>query len=135
MADANTQIVQQIYAAFGRGDVAGIMQHVSDELRRFGVVCEDDGVPWHMQITKKADVPRFFKALSDTMEFTRFEPRDFAEGGDHVYCTVSFDATFRRNGKTLTQDHSLHHFAFKNGKVVEWRGSEDTARVMAVFNA
>ena len=128
MSETNIQIVQQIYAAFSRGDVPGIMEHVSEELRHFGVVSEQKLLPWHIQITKKKDVPLFFQAIEASSEFTRFEPRDFAAGGDHVYCTISFDVTFKKNGKQITHDKVVHRFTFKNDKVVEWHGTEDTAR-------
>jgi hypothetical protein len=44
MADSNIQIAQQIYAAFGRGDVPGIMEHISEDLRHFGAGL--DPVSW-----------------------------------------------------------------------------------------
>jgi ketosteroid isomerase-like protein len=133
MSDRNIQVVQQIYSAFGRGDVPGIMEHISEELRHFGVVSEQKLVPWHVQATKKKDVPLFFQAIAETADFTRFEPRDFAAGGDHVYCTVSLDLTFKKNGKKVTHDNIVHHFTLKNGKVVEWRGTEDTAKIRDAF--
>jgi ketosteroid isomerase-like protein len=135
MSDQNTQVVQQIYAAFSRGDVPAIMEHISDDLRHFGVVSEKELLPWHVQATKKHEVPRFFQALAESSEFTRFEPGDYASGGDHVYCTISFDVLFKRNGNKITHDNVVHHFTFKDGKVVEWRGTEDTAKVSAAYNA
>jgi len=135
MSDKNIQVAKEIYAAFSRGDVPAIMQHMSDDLQGFGIVSEQNLVPWHMNISKKQDVPKFFKALADTCEFTRFEPRDFAAGGDRVYCTVSFDVTYKRNHKKHTVSNVMHRFKFKNGKVVEWRGTEDTAWENAAYHA
>ena len=135
MSGKNIQIVKDIYAAFSRGDVPTIMQHISDDLHSFGVVSEEKLIPWHIQISKKQDVPKFFQAIAESSEFTRFEPRDFAAGGDHVYCTISCDVTFKHNRKKLTAvDNEMHRFTFKNGKVVEWRGTEDTARISAAYN-
>ena len=135
MSDKNIQVVQQIYEAFGRGDVPAIMEHISEDLRHFGVVSEQKLLPWHIQATKKKDVPLFFQAIAESSEITRFEPRDFAAGGDHVYCTISFDVTFKKNGKKITNDNVIHRFTFKNGKVVEWRGTEDTVKTSAAYNA
>jgi uncharacterized protein len=135
MSDKHIRIVQDIYAAFGRGDVPGIMQHISDGLRLFGIVTARSLVPWHMQVTKKQDVPKFFQALAEAAEFTRFEPRAFAASGDYVYCSIGLDLTFRHNRRKLTIDDEMHRFLFENGKVVEWRGTEDTAQLSAVFNA
>ena len=117
MSENNIQIVRDIYAAFSRGDVPGIMQHIADDLRAFGIVSEQRLIPWHIHISRKADVPQFFKAIAESSDITRFEPRDFAAGGDHVYCTISFDVTFRHNGRKLTIDNEMHRFTFKDGKV------------------
>lgn len=122
------QVVQQIYAAFSRGDVPAVMEHISDDLRHFGIVSELQLVPWHIPITKKKDVPRFVGALAEAAEFTRFEPRDLATGGDDVYCTISLDARYKHNGKRITQDSVMHHFTFRNGKVVEWHGPRTRPR-------
>jgi ketosteroid isomerase-like protein len=135
MSDPNTQVVQQIYAAFSRGDVPAIMEHISDDLRHFGVVSEKELLPWHVQAANKHEVPRFFEALAESSEFTRFEPADYASGGDHVYCTISFDVRFKKNGNKITHNNVVHRFTFKNGKVVEWLGTEDTAKVSAAYNA
>jgi ketosteroid isomerase-like protein len=134
MSDKNIDIVKEIFAAFGRGDVPAIMEHVSDDLHGFGIVTQEERIPWHVQINKKQDVPKFFQAIAESSEFTRFEPRDFAAGGDHVYCTVSFEVIFRHNRAQMTVDNEMHRFTFKNGKVVEWRGTEDTAWASAVYN-
>jgi uncharacterized protein len=134
MSENNIQIVRDIYAAFSRGDVPGIMQHIADDLRAFGIVSEQRLIPWHIQISRKSDVPQFFKAIAESSDITRFEPRDFAAGGDHVYCTISLDVTFRHNGRKLTLDNEMHRFTFKDGKVIEWRGTEDTAKTSAAYN-
>ena len=73
MSEQNIQIAKEIYAAFQRGDIASIMGHVSDDLEGFGIISERELIPWHVQISKKADVPKFFQAVSETAEFTRFE--------------------------------------------------------------
>ena len=129
-AEGNIAVVARIYAAFKRGDVPGILANIAEDVRAFGIVSESaKEVPWHLQITNKKDVPRFFKALADECDFTSFEPRDFATGGDHVYCTVRYDVTLKRNGKKLRIDNTMHHFILKGGRVIEWRGTEDTARI------
>ena len=56
MSDKNIQVAKGIYAAFSRGDVPAIMQHMSDDLQGFGIVSEQNLVPWHMNIAKKQDV-------------------------------------------------------------------------------
>ena len=55
MSDQNIQVAKEIYAAFGRGDVPAIMQHMSDDLQGFGIVSEKKLVPWYIQISKKTE--------------------------------------------------------------------------------
>jgi ketosteroid isomerase-like protein len=127
--EKNIQIVQQIYSAFGKGDVPAILEHISDELTHFSVVADaTPEVPWHLPITKKQDVPRFFQALATECNFTRFDPHSFAATGDLVYCSIDFDVTVKRNGKKVEYRNTMHRFTFRNGRVVEWRGTEDTAK-------
>ena len=100
--------------------------------RQSGIISERQLIPWHIQVSKKADIPKFFQAVSETAEFTRFEAHDFAAGTDYVYCTCSFDAKFRRNNKKVTVDIEIHRFKFKDGKVIEWRNRryrEDKRRI------
>ena len=68
MSDNNIQIVKEIYAAFKRGDVPAIMQHLSDDLQGFGIVSEQKLIPWQIQISKKQDVPKFFQAVAEAAD-------------------------------------------------------------------
>ena len=134
MSDKNIALVQKKYEAFGRGDVPAILEHIDDKMTRFGIIVEDSDIGYHAQITEKQKVPQFFQSLAKEVEFTKFEPHSFAAGGEHVYCSVRAEATVRKNGKKLKLE-DIHHFTFKNGRVVEWRGSEDTALVIAALKA
>jgi ketosteroid isomerase-like protein len=134
MSEKNIQTIKDIYAAFGRGDVPAILAHIAENMHHFGVITESSiarEVPWHVQIKKKADVPQFFQALATHTDFTRFEPGDYAAAGNVVYSSVTWDATIKKNGKKLTNVLVFHRFTFDaSGKVVEWRGAEDTARTI-----
>jgi ketosteroid isomerase-like protein len=132
MSDKNIELVQTIYAAFGRGDVAAIMEHIDDKMTRFGIAAQDSSVPFHKQFPEKRLVPQFFQALAQEVEFLKFEPYGFAAGGDHVYCSIRSEVKMKRSGKKLQLDE-IHRFTIKNGRVVEWLGTEDTATVSAAY--
>ncbi len=55
--------------------------------------------------------------------------------GDYVYTTVSFDTKYKHNNKKEVVDDVMHRFKFKNGQMVGWRGTEDTARANAAYNS
>lgn len=136
-AEKNVRIVQDMYAAFGRGDINFVLEQIDDACDGWGVVSGTaSGVPWHVDLKQrgKAGAIRFFEALGSTVDHQQFEQRDFASSGDHVYVTVRLVQHIRATGKTLEQPEVVHHFTFRNGKVIRCRVFEDTALTSAAFS-
>lgn len=131
-AQSNLQLVQNVYAAFGRGDVPAILE-VCAEDAEFGVISESN-VPWHGIGAGRAYIVKFFQALDEHAMFTRFEPHSFVAGENGVACIVDFDATLKKNGKSVT-NRALHHFTITNGRITRWNGSEDSAKVEKLWNS
>jgi ketosteroid isomerase-like protein len=135
-AEKNLRIVQDMYAAFGRGDLGFVLDQIDDECDGFCVVsATSTGVPWHLDPSTKgkAGAVRYFEALASCVDHQLFEQRDFAATGDHVYSTVRLVQFIRATGKTLEQPEVVHHFTFRNGKVVRCRVLEDTAATKAAL--
>jgi ketosteroid isomerase-like protein len=130
-ATTNLQIVQKIYQAFGRGDVPGILELVTDDVD-FGIDAKTN-VPWHGVGKGKAFAAKFFENLGRECEFSRFEPHGFIAGEDGVACLVSFDVTIRRNGNKATLE-DIHYFKMRGDRIVKWRGTEDTATTRDLWN-
>jgi ketosteroid isomerase-like protein len=134
-AEKNLRIVQDMYAAFGRGDISFVVDQIDDECDGFGVVsATETGVPWHGTTTLKgkAGAVRYFESLAP-VDHKLFEQRDFAAMGDHVYVTVRLVQEIRATGKQIEQPEVVHHFTFKNSKIVRCRVLEDTAATKAAF--
>jgi ketosteroid isomerase-like protein len=135
-AEKNLRIVQDMYAAFGRGDLGFVLDQIHDECDGFCVVsATPTGVPWHLgEGTKgRAGAVRYFEALAASVDHALFEQRDFAATGDHVYSTVRLVQTIRASGRTIEQPEVVHHFTFRDGKVARCRVLEDTAATRAAF--
>jgi ketosteroid isomerase-like protein len=135
-AEQNLRIVQDMYAAFGRGDLAFVLAQIDDECDGFGVISGTaTGVPWHLDLKTKGKpaAVQYFEALASCVDHNGFEQKDLAATGDHVYATVRLVQHIRATGKTLEQAEVIHHFTFKNGKVVRCRVAEDTALTRAAF--
>ncbi|HEX3776610.1 MAG TPA: nuclear transport factor 2 family protein [Polyangiaceae bacterium] len=134
-AEKNLRTVQDMYAAFGRGDIGFVLEQIADECDGFGVVsATETGVPWHVgtELKGKAGVVRYFESLAP-VDHVLLEQRDFAAMAEQVYVTVRLVQFIRATGKTLEQPEVVHHFTFKNGKVVRCRVLEDTAATRAAF--
>jgi ketosteroid isomerase-like protein len=134
-AEKNLRIVQDMYTAFGRGDVGYVIEQIDDQCDGFGVVSDAaTGVPWHVgtDAKGKAGAIRYFESLA-SVDHRAFEQRDFAAMGDHVYVTVRLVRQIRANSEVLEQPEAVHHWTFRNGKVVRCRVLEDTAATRAAF--
>jgi len=126
MSNANVESVQRIYEAFGAGDVETILGLLADDVD-FSSESEAPIAPWH-GVRTKAEVPAFFQAIGETIDVTDFTVLSVTANDTDVMAVIRFGFTVRSNGKSGTMN--LHHWwTFRDGKVVLYRGSEDTALV------
>jgi uncharacterized protein len=126
VSNANIEAVQRIYEAFGAGDVDTILGTLADDVD-FASESEARIAPWHGPRTK-AEVPAFFQAIGETIDVTDFTLLSIAANDTDVMAVIRFGFTVRSTGKSGTMN--LHHWwTFRDGKVVLYRGSEDTALV------
>ena len=130
-ADANIKTIAEIYEAFGRGDVAAILDAVTDDVD-WGAEAASSAAPWYGVRHGKDAVAAFFTAFGSTMEVEEFTPRAFAANETDVLTVVRCRAKARATGRTLDMD--LHHyFVFHGSKIGYYRGTEDTAQTEAVL--
>jgi len=129
---SNIETVQALYSAFGTGDIAAILDLVSDDVswdawdppsdaqRRISFLAERRG---------RDEVAGFFGLIAETFDFKRFEPREFYEsaaGG--VVARILFEAEVKATGKTVS-DIEVHVWSFdEDGKVASFRHVLDTLK-------
>ena len=130
-ADANVKTITGVYEAFGRGDVAAILDAVTDDVD-WAAEAASSGAPWYGVRHGKDAVAAFFADFGSTMEVEEFTPVSFAANDTDVLTVVRFRARSRGTGKTA--EMNLHHyFSFRDGKVAYYRGTEDTAQTESVL--
>src|SRR4051812_12543819 len=100
----NTRIVQEAYAAFGRGDMAALLGHMSDEIEWRPVIGTATHVPFSGDRRGKAGVAEFFKMVAETEDFQQFEPREFIAQGDTVVALGRYRAQAKASGKSFDAD-------------------------------
>jgi ketosteroid isomerase-like protein len=125
--------VQEIYEAFGRGDIPAILDRLAED-----VVFEpwDDhsaqaaGVPWLARREGRDGVLGFFEALG-ALEFNALEPQGFLAGDGQVAVPILLDVTVKATGRRL-RDEELHLWSFDDAGRVSWmRHYVDTAKHIA----
>lgn len=130
MSDRNVKTIQTIYAAFGRGDVPTILEHVTEDTRwDFNGGTSD--VPWHGPYQGRACIPEFLAAFTGGVALEAFEPRTFMHDGAHVIVHLRLAFTVKRTGKRVDEEQ-LHWWSLdERGLVTRLRHFEDTAQVVA----
>jgi ketosteroid isomerase-like protein len=131
-AEENTQTAKDGYAAFGRGDVPAILELLTDDIEWINPG-PPDVIPGAGTHHGKEAVGAFFATLSQELDFSTFEPREFIAQGDHVVALIYSESTVKRTGRKLT-DHEAHLWTFKDGKVAHFEVFQDTAAVVAAYS-
>jgi ketosteroid isomerase-like protein len=130
-ADANIKTIMGVYEAFGRGDVAAILDTVTSDVD-WAAEADPAVAPWHGVRHGQAAVATFFADFGSTMEVEEFTPVSIAANDTDVLSVVQFRARSRATGKTAAM-HLHHYFKFRDGKIAYYRGTEDTAQTQAVL--
>ena len=131
--DDNLKLVREIYDAVGRGDVAAILDRVTDDVD-WSAEAASQAAPWYGPRAGRAGVASFFSDLAASIEITEFIPDSFATGEDDVHLLVRW--TFRSIATGRQASMTMHHYwRIRDGRVERFRGSEDTELTARVFAA
>jgi ketosteroid isomerase-like protein len=121
----NVQVIQDIYAAFGRGDIPAILEALSDDaqIHHAGL---PDVIPWGSSTYSGRDGwGKFFGELNATFEPEAFEPQDFIAQGDRVVALGTYRFRARATGRSFDSAWAMA-WTFRGGRPVDCRVFEDT---------
>src|SRR5947209_5378438 len=121
--EQNTQMVQNTYAAFKRGDIGTVLNVMSDDVTGFLPGPED--IPLSGGRRGREQVGQFFALLSETQEPEEFEPRRLIAQGDTVVALGHYRWRIKSTGRRFESGFA-HVFTVKNGKVVSFHEYFDT---------
>ena len=133
MEAQNTAVVQDMYAAFGRGDIAALLGHVADDVVWIGVYGTGPHVPTSGERRGKAEVQEFFRQVAESTTFSSFEPKDFISTGNMVVCLGYYAAT-SSIGKKFDGDFAMV-FHLRDGKVMRFQEFCNSAGINEAFRA
>jgi len=126
-----------MYEAFGRGDLAGILSHLSEDVT-WDVTDEPwtphaAGVPWLLPRRGHAEVSEFF-AIVGAWAYERFEVLDILASDTQVAAEIRLIAELP-NGNRI-DEVVIHLWTFaQDGKVTALRRMLDTAANIAATGA
>jgi len=128
----NVQRIQELYAAFGRGDVPAILDQLTDD-----VVWYDPGppeVPHAGRYRGREEVGSFFARIAETLEIEEFAPTEFLGQADRVVVLGSLHGRVKDTGRSYDNEWAMV-WTLRDGKVAGWQIYEDTARELAAHAA
>jgi len=102
-------VVQAAYVAFGRGDIPGILDLISDEVE--WKLCGSKGLPY------TASIP--------VEEILAFEPREFIPADEKV-AVLGWERTQARPSGKVFETEWVHIFTTRDGRIVRFWGMYDT---------
>lgn len=129
MTDANIKLVQDAYAAFGRGDVPGVIALLAPDVHWESVGNPADFPALGVK-TGTAAVEAQFRMLGGLLSFQSFSPQQFfAAGPDTVFVLGHYDRTVIATGKPANSDF-VHVFIIRDGRIASYREFQDTATLV-----
>jgi ketosteroid isomerase-like protein len=122
---SNLATVQDVYDAFGKGDVPRILEHISEDVVwEYGAGASD--VPWLQLRRGRKGAAEFLSSLAD-LQFEQFQPKTFLESGNLVVVLLDVAATVASTGRRISEEDQIHLWHFdENGQIERFRHRVDT---------
>ena len=121
---SNLAMVKQIYADFSSGNIDGFIAALDPDM----VWNEAENnlyAPDSPYIGIEAIMGELFAPLATEWEFFSVEPGSYLSDGDQVAMFGRYHAKYNASGKTMNPQ-IVHHWTFKDGKVVAFQQHMDT---------
>lgn len=126
------ETVQEMYAAFGRGDVPAILECLAADVE-WEYDASPTEVPWLQPRQGRSTAAGFFESLGN-LEFHRFEPKMILEEGRTVVVLVDVEATVRKTGVRVDERDEVHIWHFgDDGLVTRFRHRADTLKQLRAW--
>jgi ketosteroid isomerase-like protein len=98
----NLRLVQQFYAAFQRGDIAGVLNAFADDVALF-IPGPKEIIPCVGQRQGREQVAQFFATLAEMQDAEQFELRELIAQGNKVVGTKLASLELRELVRSLVQ--------------------------------
>ncbi len=123
----NQRLVEQIYAAFGRGDLTALINALSEDV--IWSVPRGAEIPWGGRRRGHKEVSQFFQVIAEKLEVNGFKPREYFTRGDKVIALGWERIHVKSTGRTYEVEWA-HEWKVSDGKVTEFREYADTATII-----
>ena len=126
----NLDAVRAIYAAFGRGDLEGILAALDPQVSWRTPGAPD--LPTGGLRRGVSEVREFFGLLLNTFDIEDFRPADVLAQGDKVVVLGTSREGPKGSGRVV-DFRWVHVFTFRSGKIVEFEEPADVSALVEEF--
>lgn len=114
----NTQLVKDAYAAYGRGDVAGVLSCMSPQID--WELASVPGLSFTGKRKGSEQVAEYFRLADEARTMREFVPKEFIAQGNKVIVLGSGAWTVRVTGRDFASDW-VHVFTVEDGHISAFR--------------
>ena len=128
----NITVVQNVFQAFGAGDIPAILAQLDDN-----VIIDFYGppvIPYAGHYVGREEVRHFFETVLASVEIHQFDPLEFISKKDKVVVTGELELTAKSTGKRFASDF-VHVITISDGKWVRFRDFMNTFVAAEAFGA
>ena len=126
MSRRNVETVKEIYTAFGRNDVAAILERLHEDVKWNDHHTLVELPPWLQPRRGREGVAEFFRCLGE-LEFETYIPYRFLTDGPYVVSLLNVAFTVKETGTRIENDAEAHLWELDDdGRVVALRHLVDT---------
>lgn len=126
----NLDVIRNVYAAFGRGDLEGIISRLDPDVTWLTPGPPD--MPTAGRRRGQAAVREFFNTLLTTLEINDFAPKDFLAQGERVVVLGSSREGPRAAG-TLFDFSWVHIFTVRDATIVAFEERADVSMLVDAY--
>lgn len=129
MSEQNVALAREMYEAFGRGDVPGVLGGMAEDIEWHETV----GTPYGgLYNGPQAVAENIFAPVVQDIEDFAVTPEDIYSDGDEVIVVARYTGKGAVTGKPLDVP-GVHIFTFRDGKVTRFRQFIDSVTFNEVF--
>ena len=124
------KILETLIAAFNRGDIPFILANVSEDCAMRGTLAPE--LPYSGVFRGVAGAAKYFENIATALEPTALVVDQYVCEGENAVAIARWTGKARATGKTFDTPLALY-FRFRDGKMIDFRGHEDTAVTLAAI--
>jgi ketosteroid isomerase-like protein len=131
-AEANVEFINDLFAAFGRGDIDYVIDAHADDIVMEAPVSRTSTLPWAGTRTGRRELVEYFEMMAAHVAPEAFHDVVFTASGDRVVVEGSNAGTVLATGKRYDHDWVMV-FTIRDGKVSKFRHFYDTGDIEAAM--